>query len=258
MKYLIKKISLLLVITMILAISFGCTPKKEATAEKLSLNTGFLAKKSVEDNKNYLSIAVNGDTIKLEVKDINIFNELVDNEYYMFAYDENNVLKSIEANSYIKNLVQKSMEQGINTTESTTILSNSKVDVESLTLLDSLIIDFDKDGNEETVELYADVEKYNGELAWDDGQNWLLVVRDENKDYVLFDDYVQLGTISFYAYFQEIDQKENFVITTIQSGTANLKLTEYRYNADEDNFIVTVKFEPKGHVNMFHQGSQGY
>lgn len=258
MKYLIKKISLLLVITMILVVSFGCTPKTENTTEKLSLNTGFLDKKSVEDNKNYISIAVNGDTIKLEVKDINIFNELVDNEYYMFAFDENNVLKSIESNSYIKNLVEKSMEQGINTTESTTILSNSKVDVESLTLLDSLIIDFDKDGNEETVELYADVEKYNDELAWDDGQNWLLVVRDENKDYVLFDDYVQLGIISFYAYFQEIDQQESFVITTIQSGTSIIKLTEYRYNTDEDNFSVTVKFEPKGHVNMFHHGSQGY
>ena len=151
-------------------------------------------------------------------------------------------------------MIEKSIEQDIDATESTTILSKSKVDVEGLTLLDSLIIDFDKDEDEETVELYTSAEKYNGEIMWDDGQNWMLVVRDSDKDYVLFEDYVQLGGISFYAYFQD----EDFVISTIQSGTANLKLTEFKFDKDENSFKSTIKFEAKGNINMFHQGSLGY
>lgn len=251
MKNLTKKISLLLIFALVLSISFGCTPKEDVQ-KKLYTNSGFLSSKSTEDNKNYVEIAANGENIKLEVKDNNIFKELVEDEYYMVAYDEDSILKSAEVNEFLKKLVMDSMKQGIEVEEGDkfTISPSESKDYSDLTLLDQSKIDYNNDGTEETISLYTVAGRGpDGEMAWDDGQNWILVVRDNDKDYVLFENYVQLGAISFYAYFEDDD----FVITTIQSGTANLIVTEYRLDKDSNNFIGTIKFSTKGNVNMFHQ-----
>ena len=66
------------------------------------------------------------------------------------------------------------------------------------TLYKKINVDIDGDGEEEVIELHVNAGKTeNGLFAWDDGQNWLLVVKDGEKTYPLFDDYVQLGSIDF-------------------------------------------------------------
>lgn len=254
MKKLIRKRSLIFFI-MILTLFFGCTKKDNVGRSNIILTeTGFLDEKITEDGKNYIIIKTNGQDIKLEIDEIDKYNELEKDEFYIVAYDENNLLKSIKTEPFIKDLIERSMEEDIENTEITIINSQAKVNVEDLTLLDSTSIDFNRDGKEDTIELYADVEMYNGEPAWDDGQNWLLVVRDEDKDYVLFNDYVQLGNISFYSYFQDYEDNEEFVITTIKSGTAELKLTEYKFNKDDDSFNASTRFAAPGNVIMYHHG----
>lgn len=181
MKSLIKKISMFLILIMVLAISFGCTPKDNSPPP-------------------------------VEVED------------------------------------------PVEEPEVTIIEATDKVDVADLTLLDSYIMDFNEDGTDETISLYTAAERDpNGEIAWDDGQNWTLVVEDTDHDYVLFNDYVQLGTIKFYVYTSDDD----FYITTIQTGTASLKFTEYRFDKESKSFVSNIKFETTGNVNMLHS-SYGY
>lgn len=254
MKNLIRKISLMLVVLMVLVISFGCTPKSNPAAEeKISTNLGFLSEINTENGKSYITISTNETTLKLEVTDKSLIDNLAVNEYYMVAFNQNNIVKSIEPNSFIKDLVEKYGKPN-GESEDLIIKATDKVDYNDLTLLDSANIDFNKDGTEETIELYTVAQRYNGEIAWDDGQNWVLVVRDADNDYILFNDYVQLGGISFYAYFEG----EDFVVTTVQSGTANLKLTEYRFDKESNSFISKVSFTTHGDVNMFHQAPLGY
>ncbi|HEX8693098.1 MAG TPA: hypothetical protein VF746_11800 [Longimicrobium sp.] len=69
------------------------------------------------------------------------------------------------------------------------------------TLIDSAGVDVDADGTEERIELYADVGRdTRGRPMWDDGQRWALIVRDDSLAYTLFDDFVQLGSVSFVAW----------------------------------------------------------
>lgn len=191
MKNLIKKLSLSLIIIVILAMSFGCSPKQ----------------KPVEPNTP-------DDTV----------NGVIEDE-------------------------EPKKEPSEEETNSVIIESTDKVSTEGLSLLDSYEFDVDGNGDEEIISLYTTAEKdENGEVIWDDGQNWKLLVEGADKDYILFDDYVQLGNIKFYAYTSDDD----FYLTTIQTGTANLKLTEYHFDKQDNNFRSTVRFEATNNVNMLY------
>ncbi|MFA7533455.1 MAG: hypothetical protein WCY46_03910 [Tissierellaceae bacterium] len=131
--------------------------------------------------------------------------------------------------------------------ERNVILPSEKIDISDYTLLDFITMDFNEDGYEETIALYTLAERLpSGEIAWDDGQNWALVVHGEYEDFILFNEYVQLGALGFFAYFQNDD----FVISAIHSGTANLTLYEYKY--ENESFIEKVRFAAEGDINMFH------
>ena len=138
--------------------------------------------------------------------------------------------------------------------EEVVITPVDKVDVENLTLLDEYSIDFDNDEVEEKVAMYTVAGKdSNGEIAWDDGQNWLFVVHDTEKDYVLVDEYVQLGRIDFNIYTIEDD----FYIATYSGRTASLTLNLYHYDRENDSFVKTTPFTTTGNVNML-KSSYGY
>lgn len=127
-----------------------------------------------------------------------------------------------------------------------------KVNTEHLTLLDEYVFDFDNDGVEEKVGMYTEAEKDSkGEIMWDDGQKWLFIVQDTEKDYILADEYVQLGKIDFYVYTIDGD----FHIATISDRTASLTLKSYHYDRDNDRFTMTIPFETSGNVNMLHSSA---
>jgi hypothetical protein len=138
--------------------------------------------------------------------------------------------------------------------EEVEITSSDKVDTENLTLLDEYYFDFDKDGNQERIAMYTDAGRGpDGEIAWDDGQNWIFIVHDTDKDYVLLDDYVQLGNIDFFIYTVDDD----FHIATVDGRTASLTLTVYRYDLDRESFIKRIPYEVSGNVNLI-KTSYGY
>ena len=141
-----------------------------------------------------------------------------------------------------------------NEIEEVQIKPSDKVNVEDLTLLDEYNFDFDNDGNEEKISIYTAAQKdSNGVIAWDDGQKWLFAVHDTDKDYILLDEYVQLGNIDFFVYTVDDD----FHIATVDGRTASLTLRIYRYDSDKDSFMMSTPYEVSGNVNLI-KTSYGY
>lgn len=250
MKFKNRNISLILIVVLTISLLSACTPEtgEPITDEKLLQNAGFTVIKMVKDDKNFVEIGNNGSTINLEVIDKEVFDSIEDDEFYIYTYNSENILKSLSKNETIKGPVLNSMGEG-NEPITNEISPVDKVSVEGLTLLDEYEFDFNGDNIMEKVNMYTSAEKAeNGEIMWDDGQRWLFVVHGGDKDYVLFDDYVQLGVINSYIY--TIDQ--NFYIATLSSGTANLTLKSYLYSSHDDMFLETIPFNTEGNVNMLH------
>lgn len=258
MKNLIRKSSLGIIFVMILVLSFGCATDQQAQAKiSVSTNVGFVSELSPEygeDGKNYVDFAFDGSNLKLEVEDLDVFNSIEKDEFYRFAFDRNDILLSIDKDNYLKELVLKSMEEGIEPSQGKHISPSEKLSTEGLALLDSYEYDINGDGVEEIIAMYANAERgSDGEIHWDDGQDWLFLVKGQEQDYILFDDYVQLGDIRFHIYTVDDD----FYITTIQSGTANLDIIEYKFDHDSQEFVSTLKHGATGNVNMLHS-AYGY
>ncbi len=250
MKFKNRNIGLILIIVLTISLLSACTPKtSEPVADEILLqNAGFTVMKKVENDKNLFEIGNNGSTISLEVRDKDVYDSIEENEFYIYTYNSENILKSLSKNDTIKGPVINSMGQG-NEPITNEISPVDKVSVEGLTLLDEYEFDFNGDNIMEKINMYTAAERAeNGEIMWDDGQRWLFVVHGGDKDYVLFDDYVQLGVINSYVY--TIDQ--NFYITTLSSGTANLTLKSYLYSSSDDMFLETIPFNTDGNVNMLH------
>ena len=252
MKFNFKNISLVLVFLLAIGLLAGCAQEEK---EDLTLNVGFLESKSVENDKNYIVLAVNNDNLKLEVEEQDQFDSLKEDEFYIFSHNKDNVLRYIQTDSYLKDVVEYSMEEGIDDEDEDDndvlqeIRAEDIISIDELTLLDEYIIDFNNDGYDEIIAMYVAAGRDDkGEIMWDDGQRWVLVVHGDNKDYVLYDDYVQLGSIEFNVFTEDDD----FYIVTKSVRTASLTVTQYEYKKSDDSFIKTVAYNIKGNVNMLH------
>lgn len=245
-----RSISLIIVIVLVISILSACTPKKMELPvdEVLFQNAGFISEKTEKDGKNYIDIRTDGGSSSLEVIDKKVFDTIEDEDFYIYTYNDKNVLKSLSKNETIKDTILDAAYQD-DEPITNTISSVNKLDVEGLTLLDGYEFDFNNDDTMDNINMYTIAERdENGEMMWDDGQRWLFVVHGEDKDYVLFDDYVQIGQIFFYVYTIE----QNFYIATLTTGTANLTLKSYVYSEKDDTFIETIPFDTEGNVNMLH------
>lgn len=252
----LKNLSLILVLALAIGLLAGCTQQEpqDVVKEDRTLNVGFTESKTEEDDKNYIHIGVNGESLKLEVEDKGLFDSLIEDEFYIFSYNEDYVLRDIQNDSYLKNLVENSMKEGINEEEIIEeIKSADTISLDGLTTLDEYIIDFNEDGHDEKISMYVAAERGpDGEIMWDDGQRWVLVIHGENKDYVLYDDYVQLGTINFSV----LTNDDDFYITTTSIRTASFTVNQYKYNMENDSFEKALPFAIDGNVNMLYSSNQ--
>jgi len=131
-------------------------------------------------------------------------------------------------------------------------ISNERVSTENLTLLDEYSIDFDNDNIEESIELYTAAGRGpDGEMMWDDGQDFLLIVKDKEGEFILFNEYVQIGQIDLYVYTAEDNE---FHITTLQPGSASMRMTDYNFNKDKKQFEKSIVFNPNN-VNLMHSSN---
>ncbi|MHC0037735.1 hypothetical protein [Pseudoneobacillus sp. C159] len=129
-----------------------------------------------------------------------------------------------------------------------TIITAKEIQSYPISLYDETEFDVDGDGDAEKVELYTNAEKLdNGEFAWDDGQNWLLVVKDGDQTYPLFDGWVQLGKLSFWL----LESEGTPMIILLKTGTAEFTLQTFTFNEKEKGFIQKTQFNPTD-VNFWY------
>ncbi|MFS0688807.1 hypothetical protein AB1K89_06155 [Sporosarcina sp. 179-K 8C2 HS] len=118
------------------------------------------------------------------------------------------------------------------------------------TLYKQTALDMDGDGEDEVIELYVNAGKMeNGLFAWDDGQNWLLIVKDGEKTYPLFDEYVQLGSIDFST--ARFDKKPGIVIIKAQHSDRTVQ--KFTYDKNEDGYQKETFYKKENTNNQYNE-----
>lgn len=97
--------------------------------------------------------------------------------------------------------------------------------------------DFDGDGAEETLAVLTAAQRdYRGQIMWDDGQEWLIAVLDNEMIYSLFQGYVQLGNIYPLIAFHGGRQYPSVFLLTV-TGTG-ISLREFVFDSEKQGFAV--------------------
>lgn len=79
------------------------------------------------------------------------------------------------------------------------IQSAENFSTDDLTLLERTYDDTDSDGDKESIELYTSAQiAPDGQMGWDTGHQWILLVRKGEEVFPLFDDHVQYGELQFW------------------------------------------------------------
>ena len=93
---------------------------------------------------------------------------------------------------------QKSTDKDI-VTENEASISDELI-TDGLTLLERTYDDTDQDGDDESIVLYTSAQiAPDGQMGWDTGHRWVLLVRSGNQIYPLFDNWVQYGELQFWV-----------------------------------------------------------
>ncbi len=121
-----------------------------------------------------------------------------------------------------------------------------KKDLEGYSKLDSFDFDFSEE-DKFIVDLYANVDiDQSGELILDDGQNWKIVASKGEENYLLLDEYIQLGKINIFSTTSD-DNKLSIVAEC--SSTAGLVIFKFDYNPSKEAFEKTYLYNLDGNVN---------
>lgn len=118
---------------------------------------------------------------------------------------------------------------------------------EYFTEITSYTGDLDADGIDEVITLSTSAERNGkGEFIWNDGQEWLLSVRDkEDGNYILLNDFIQAGNV----YFEVSDyyMKDGVVpkISVVESTGAGFSVINYTFSKEDFGYIRDVIFDTK-------------
>ncbi len=105
----------------------------------------------------------------------------------------------------------------------------------------SYVGDCDGDGADETVVLSTAAERDSkGEFFWNDGQNWALYVKDSaDVSYILYDGYVQTGSVYFdVADYYMTDGAKPVITVTVSTG-AGLTIKNYSFSKPDSGYVET-------------------
>lgn len=112
--------------------------------------------------------------------------------------------------------------------------------------------DVDADGIDENVILSTTAERdENGEIFWNDGQNWLLYIEDREETYVLLDEYIQLGNVYFEVLDYYMEDKTQPCINIITSTGSGFNLKNYTFvdGGYEEMALYSTDEKTKAGVN---------
>ena len=175
-------------------------------------------------------------------------NELK-NQIEKVTVENNALLNSLEEE---RKALELAMDQQVSNDYSMIIAKD--IETYPQTLYKKTTLDIDGDGEEEIIELYVNAGKSeNGLFAWDDGQNWLLVVKDGEKTYPLFEEYVQLGSIDFST--TTFDGKPGIVM--IKSQHSDRTVQKFTYDENEKGYQKET-FYKKENINDHYNQPASY
>lgn len=163
---------------------------------------------------------------------------------------------SLEKDALLKTIEEerKALEQAANQQVSyyNSIIHAKDIEKYPQTLYKTVALDLDRDGEEEVVELYVNAGKdENGLFAWDDGQTWMLVVKDGEETYPLFDDYVQLGSVDFSTTI--FDGKQGIVM--VMSQHANRTVQKFTYDFKEKGYQKETFYKKENMQDQYNQAA---
>lgn len=128
-------------------------------------------------------------------------------------------------------------------------VNNTSTD--DLTLLEKMYVDMDNDSQNESIELFTSAKRdKDGEMGWDDGQRWLLIVNSKGKSFPLFDGYVQSGQLEFFVSTfnksqksppKDIDLEKHIFL--IETGNT-LQLSGYSWDKHNLCYKKEILFDP--------------
>lgn len=108
-------------------------------------------------------------------------------------------------------------------------------------------------GEDAEIVLYTSAYTEDGEVIWDDGQNWVLEVSDgEGGYYTLLDRYVNNGNIYFEV--SELENEKKAINVFIKTG-AGLEVKQYTYG--ENGFVETSLYN-SGSINTLYSSIPYY
>ncbi len=139
-----------------------------------------------------------------------------------------------------------------------TAVTDNPIGNNSWTRLSEANIDLDADNQEEIITLYTAAQRDSqGEIMWDDGQQWLLMIEDETGFYPLISEYIQLGSIYYYISDTNLDTNTAPVVTGITSTSYNFTLTNYSYNEEKKGYEKDTVYD-SGPLNTVYMSIPGY
>ncbi|MCG7343242.1 hypothetical protein MHZ92_03790 [Sporosarcina sp. ACRSL] len=168
------------------------------------------------------------------------------------SLENESLVKTIEEQKAALELVvtETSDETPIYSNDDYAMILAKEIEQYPQTLYKKTTLDIDGDGEEEEIELHVNAGKTeNGLFAWDDGQTWLLVVKDGEETFPLFDDFVQLGSIDFST--ARFDRKPGIVM--MMRSHSDRIVQRFTYDKDENGYEKVTFYKKENTANNDNQ-----
>lgn len=238
----------LVLLSFLLIFSVGCSKNNIGETEKnITVKLGLIEDKNEKDGVYSIAFTPDGESkLSLTLEDKAIFDTIQLEQYYMVTYNDEKKVILIENSQLINELMGKNSGNG---KYGGKIDKVEKVDLEGYNLVDS----YDLTGSFEKynfkVSMYTTAEKdSNGAFLWDDGQNWKVVCHNSDGDFLLYDNYLQIGQLKFFVY----EENDLLQIAILETGSATIGLVNYTYDEVKDTFNGKIEFLADDNVNLLY------
>jgi hypothetical protein len=153
-----------------------------------------------------------------------------------------------------------SSEKNISNKNIESIQSMENFSTDGLTLLERTYDDTDSDGDKESIEVYTSAQiAPDGQMGWDTGHQWVLLVRKGEEVFPLFDDYVQHGELQFWISSFNQDKIESPESTELRrkiyvaiTTSVDFKLVDYYWDEQNHCYQKEVALAPPAQWSMTH------
>lgn len=136
------------------------------------------------------------------------------------------------------------------TNKDSSIILAKNIEEYPRSLYKETMLDIDQDGEAEIIQLYVNADKMeNGLFAWDDGQKWLLAVKDGDKTYSLFDGFVQMGSIDFSI----MNFEGKMSIVMLEMWHSDKSVHKFTYDDEAKGFAKETLYKKENPLQQYNQ-----